>query len=316
MNYADKRRAPAELAAEREEWRRQGKTVVWTNGCFDIFHAGHVRALETARAQGDILVVGLNSDRSVRELKGEGRPLCDENDRAAVLAALEAVTRVLIFDGKRCDKELAALKPDVWTKSGDYSPESLDPAERGAVLAYGGKIAITPLIPGISTSLLVKKIRRMDPEKIVSAASAFVRNPDGRLLMVKTRYADAAKWSLPGGGHTHGETLPDAAKREAREETGIEVNIIRHMGVIERIEPAWGLHLTLHVFEAEPADPADYRRENFRPGAGEYVEEAAWFAPERLEAEPGTVLGRRLWLEYGDDPAAWPRHIFMRPGEE
>ena len=312
----DKRRSMDELVAEREAWRRDGKKVVWTNGCFDIFHAGHVRALETAREQGDVLIVGVNSDRSVRELKGEGRPLCDENDRCAVLSALESVTRVLVFDGMRCDRELAALKPDVWTKSGDYTPESLDPAEREAVLANGGEIKITPLIPGISTSLLVKKIRRMDPEKIVSAACAFIRDDLGRLLMVKTRYADAEKWSLPGGGHTHGEALPETARRETLEETGLEVEVVRHMGVIERIEPAWGLHLALHMFEARPRDAGDWRREVFAPGAEENVVDVAWFTRERLLEEKGIVLGRRLWLEYASEPEKWPRHILMAAGEE
>ncbi len=156
----NKLRSLPELTAECENWRSRGKRVVWTNGCFDLFHAGHARALAAAKALGDILVVGINSDRSVRELKGEGRPLCNEPDRAAVLSALESVDRILVFDGKRCADEIRALKPAVWTKSGDYSPDSLDPDERAAVLAGGGEIVITPLIPGISTTLLVEKIRR------------------------------------------------------------------------------------------------------------------------------------------------------------
>lgn len=316
MNFTDKRRTLDELGAERAEWRRLGKTVVWTNGCFDIFHAGHARALETARAFGDELIVGLNSDRSVRELKGDGRPLCDENDRAAMLSALESVSRVLVFDGKRCDRELATLKPDVWTKSGDYTPESLDPAERAAVLDNGGRVEITPLIDGVSTTLLVKKIRRFDTEKIVSAACAYIRDPGGRVLMARTHYADGDKWSLPGGGHTHGESLPDTARRETLEETGPGTEIVRHMGVIERIEPAAGLHLVLHMFEARPRNPEDYMRDTLTPAAGEYVKEAAWFDRTRLLGEKGIVLGRRLWLEYGSDPDNWPAYILMRPGEE
>ena len=306
----------SELAGERAAWRHSGKKVVWTNGCFDLLHAGHVRALETAKALGDILVVGLNTDRSIRELKGEGRPLCNENDRATLLSALEPVDRILFFDGKRCDRELSALSPDVWTKSGDYTEESLDPAERKAVLDNGGRIVITPLIPGVSTTLLVKKIRRMDPEKIVSAACAFIRDPAGRILMVATRYTDGVKWSLPGGGHNHGESLVDTAARETLEETGLHVDIVRHMGVIERMEPTQGLHLTLHVFEATPKDSADLRRETFSPRDGEYVEAVAWFTPERLRAEPALVLGRRLWLEFAQEPAGWPPYILMRQGEE
>ncbi len=156
----DKLRTLPELASECADWRSRGKRIVWTNGCFDLFHAGHARALAAAAAQGDILIVGINSDRSVRELKGDSRPLCAEADRAVVLASLEAVDRVLIFDSLRCVDEIRAIKPAVWTKSGDYTEASLDPAEREAVLANGGKIVITPLIPGISTTHLVEKIRR------------------------------------------------------------------------------------------------------------------------------------------------------------
>lgn len=308
----DKVRTLDELAAECRAWRAENKTIVWTNGCFDLLHAGHVRALETARALGDVLIVGLNSDASVRRLdKGGDRPLCGQDDRAATLAALEAVTRVVIFDSQRCTGEINAIKPHVWTKSGDYTPESLDPEERGAVLANGGRIVITPLVPGISTTLLVKKIRRLDPEKIVSAACVHVRDRQGRLLMVATRYTDGVKWSLPGGGHLHGESLPEAALREAREETGLEVAIDGYMGVIERIEPRISLHLALHVFRGE-VDPAAIPER--MAGCDEYVEEVAWFDRTRLATERQPVLGRRLWLEH--DPAAWPPYIFLKPGEE
>lgn len=312
----NKLRSLAELAAERAEWKKEAKTVVWTNGCFDLFHAGHAMALAEAKRLGDILVVGLNSDRSVRDLKGAGRPLCDEKDRATVLSALEAVDHVVVFDGARCDRELALLKPDVWTKSGDYSPESLDPDEREAVLAGGGRIVITPLAGGQSTTLLVKKIRRFDPEKIVSAACAFIRNRRGRLLMVATRYADAVKWSLPGGGHNHGETLPETARRETFEETGLATRIVRHMGVIERIEPAWGLHLTLHVFEAVPDVGVSWDIPASPIKPEESIIDVAWFDKTRLKEEKGVVLGRRLWLEYIDWPEAMPPYTHMWAGEE
>ncbi|MDR2390942.1 MAG: NUDIX domain-containing protein [Planctomycetota bacterium] len=305
-----------ELTKECRDWRAEGKRIVWTNGCFDLFHAGHVRALEAARSLGDMLVVGLNSDRSVRELKGEGRPLCSEADRIAVLSGLETVTRVAVFDNVRCDRELALVRPHIWTKSGDYSPDSLDSAERAAVLAGGGEIVLTPLIEGISTTLLIKRIRRRNPENIVSASCAFVRDPGGRLLMVATRYADGIKWGLPGGGHRRGEALPDTARRETLEETGIGISIARYMGVIERMEPSLGMHLSLHVFEAAPFDASAFQAEDFPPRPGEFIAGGAWFTPERLRTEKGIVLGRRLWLEYGGNPECWPPYLFLRPGEE
>ncbi len=157
----NKLRTLPELAAECAVWRGLGKRIVWTNGCFDLFHAGHARALAAAAEQGDILIVGINSDRSVRELKGGSRPICGEADRAAVLSALESVDRVVVFDSLRCDAAIRAIRPDVWTKSGDYTEDSLDPAERDAVRASGGTINITPLIPGVSTTILVEKIRAL-----------------------------------------------------------------------------------------------------------------------------------------------------------
>lgn len=208
----NKLRSLEQLSSECEAWRRDGKTVVWTNGCFDILHAGHVRALEEARGLGNVLVVGLNTDRSVRALgKGDDRPICNERDRAAVLSALECVDRIVYFEGRNCAREIRALRPGVWTKSGDYTVDSLDQEERAAVEAGGGRIVITPLVPGLSTTLLVNRIRRLDPEKIISAVCVHIRDDRGRLLMVATRYADGVQWSLPGGGQRHGESLWEAA---------------------------------------------------------------------------------------------------------
>jgi rfaE bifunctional protein nucleotidyltransferase chain/domain len=148
-----------ELAGVREAMERSGRKLVFTNGCFDLLHAGHVRYLQQARALGDALVVGLNSDRSVRELKGEGRPLNPQDDRAEVLAALGCVDYVVIFDGKRATAAIRAVRPHVYAKGGDYTPESLDAEERQALDEAGAEIRILPLVPGRSTTGVLEKMR-------------------------------------------------------------------------------------------------------------------------------------------------------------
>jgi rfaE bifunctional protein nucleotidyltransferase chain/domain len=140
--------------------RHPGKTIVFTNGCFDILHAGHVRYLAAAKQLGDILVVGLNGDASVRELKGPGRPLNSLGDRAEVMAALVAVDYVIIFEEKRVDKLLRQVRPAVYAKGGDYTVASLDPDEMAALKEIGAKIEILPLVPGKSTSKLVETLER------------------------------------------------------------------------------------------------------------------------------------------------------------
>jgi rfaE bifunctional protein nucleotidyltransferase chain/domain len=140
--------------------RHPGKTIVFTNGCFDILHAGHVRYLAAAKQLGDILVVGLNGDESVRELKGEGRPLNSQEDRAEVMAALEAVDYVIIFSEKRADNLLRQVRPRVYAKGGDYTVNGLDPDEVVALTEIGAKIEILPLVPGRSTSKLVEAMQR------------------------------------------------------------------------------------------------------------------------------------------------------------
>jgi len=134
-----------------------GKKVVFTNGCFDILHAGHVRYLREARALGDLLVIGMNSDKSVRRLKGAGRPLVREAERAEVLAALEMVDCVTIFDEDTPAELVAELRPDVLVKGGDYKAE--DVVGREAVEASGGRVVIVPLVRGTSTTGLIRKIR-------------------------------------------------------------------------------------------------------------------------------------------------------------
>jgi rfaE bifunctional protein nucleotidyltransferase chain/domain len=136
------------------------ETIVFTNGCFDILHVGHVRYLAAARRLGNVLVVGLNSDASVRELKGPGRPLNSEEDRAEVLAALEVVDHVIIFGEKRASNLMRELAPDIYAKGGDYTQETLDPEEVAVLKEMGAKIEILPLVRGKSTTRLVEGIRQ------------------------------------------------------------------------------------------------------------------------------------------------------------
>lgn len=151
----------ARLGAWREGIRQAGRRLVATNGCFDLLHAGHVAYLEAARREGDLLLVGLNGDDSVRQLKGPHRPLNPEQDRARVLAALGCVDAVAIFPGKRATDFLALARPDIYVKGGDYTLETIDPDERRTVEAGGGRIAFIPFLPGRSTTGLLEKILRL-----------------------------------------------------------------------------------------------------------------------------------------------------------
>jgi rfaE bifunctional protein nucleotidyltransferase chain/domain len=136
-----------------------GRRVVFTNGCFDLLHLGHVRYLRAAREQGDLLVVGLNSDDSVRRLKGKGRPLVPEADRAELLAALEMVDYVTVFDEDTPAALIAEITPDVLVKGSDYRPEEI--AGRDTVEASGGRVVTIPLVESRSTTALIQKIRRL-----------------------------------------------------------------------------------------------------------------------------------------------------------
>ena len=146
------------LSAWRSALRAAGKKVVVTNGCFDLLHAGHVLYLETARSHGEVLLVGVNSDTSVRELKGEGRPLNTEADRALVVAALQSVGCVCVFSERDATRFLSLAQPDVYVKGGDYTLETINQEERRAVESAGGKIVIIPMVPGKSTTALVAKM--------------------------------------------------------------------------------------------------------------------------------------------------------------
>ena len=147
-----------ELSERSKILRAGGKKLVATNGCFDLLHVGHVRYLQAARALGDALAVGLNSDRSVRELKGKGRPITEEQDRAEILAALECVDLVAIFPDLRATKFIAAGEPNIYVKGGDYTAETLNEEERKVLKQIGAEIQIIPFEPGYSTSGLLEQI--------------------------------------------------------------------------------------------------------------------------------------------------------------
>lgn len=137
--------------------KRNGRRVVFTNGCFDLLHPGHVRSLEAARALGDILIVGINSDRSTRELKGEGRPILPELERAEVLAGLECVDGVVIFDEMTPQQIISNLVPDVLVKGSDWPADQI--VGREEVEAAGGKVVLAPVVPGYSTTAILQKVR-------------------------------------------------------------------------------------------------------------------------------------------------------------
>ena len=161
MNFRDKIIAWDKLPDWREKIRADGKKLVVTNGCFDILHLGHASYLESARNLGGALLVGVNGDEATRQLKGAGRPVNPESDRTALLAALESVTGVCIFAEKTAIKFLAAARPDIYAKGGDYTLDTLNQDERRAVELMGGKIVIIPFMPGKSTAALLKKISKL-----------------------------------------------------------------------------------------------------------------------------------------------------------
>ncbi|WP_434133633.1 D-glycero-beta-D-manno-heptose 1-phosphate adenylyltransferase [Sporomusa sphaeroides] len=144
------------IASPIDAIKAAGKTLVFTNGCFDILHAGHVRYLAAAKALGDFLMIGLNSDTSVRNLKGASRPINNQEDRAEVLAALAVVDYVVVFDELTAEKIIAEVKPDIYVKGGDYQVKDLP--EANIVEALGGRIVLVPEVPGRSSSNIIRKI--------------------------------------------------------------------------------------------------------------------------------------------------------------
>jgi len=147
-----------ELAALRDEWKSAGRKVVWTNGCFDILHVGHLRSLRDAKALGDILIVGVNSDSSVRAVKGESRPVVSQQDRAELLAGLEPVDYVVIFDEPDPVAAISRLKPDIHCKGAEYADGQRPVPERDVVLSYGGEIRYLPFHQGRSTTNLIDRL--------------------------------------------------------------------------------------------------------------------------------------------------------------
>jgi D-beta-D-heptose 7-phosphate kinase/D-beta-D-heptose 1-phosphate adenosyltransferase len=152
-----------ELLIERQRLRDAGKKLVFTNGVFDILHVGHVRYLRRARALGDALVVAVNSDGSVRELKGPARPLMSENDRTEILAGLEDVDYVTVFDNVSPRSLISELLPDVLVKGGDYTLDQIHGREE--VEAAGGSVISLPFVEGVSTSKLIERVRSADDRK-------------------------------------------------------------------------------------------------------------------------------------------------------
>lgn len=152
----------SQLQSRAKQLRDSGQRLVATNGCFDILHVGHVRYLQSARALGDALLVGINSDASTRELKGSGRPINNENDRAEVVAALACVDLVTIFPEVRATHFLELTQPTVYVKGGDYTLETLDPSEKKVLERIRAEIRIIPFEKGYSTSALLKKLEGIE----------------------------------------------------------------------------------------------------------------------------------------------------------
>jgi D-beta-D-heptose 7-phosphate kinase/D-beta-D-heptose 1-phosphate adenosyltransferase len=145
-----------QMKRKADELRASGKKIVFTNGCFDLLHVGHTRYLRNARELGDVLIVGLNSDSSVRKIKGEGRPIVPEGERAEVLASLACVDYVVVFEEDRPDSLLKSIRPHIHVKGGDYSIQDIP--ERKSVESHGGKVVILKKVEGHSTRSIIQKI--------------------------------------------------------------------------------------------------------------------------------------------------------------
>ncbi|HEY0455723.1 MAG TPA: D-glycero-beta-D-manno-heptose 1-phosphate adenylyltransferase [Verrucomicrobiae bacterium] len=158
MNFREKILSRESLPAWRDQLHKRGKKLVVTNGCFDLLHLGHVTYLEAARNAGDALLVAVNSDESVRMIKGPNRPVNSEQERAAVLAALAAVDGVCIFPEPNALKLLAEVKPDIYAKGGDYTIDTINQEERRLIEQQGGRVVVVGGVPGKSTTGLLEKL--------------------------------------------------------------------------------------------------------------------------------------------------------------
>jgi len=154
---SDKVKSLSNLCTIAIQARENGKTLVFTNGCFDILHRGHVHVLRQAKAQGDLLIVGINSDRSIKAIKGPNRPIMAETDRIELIAALEMVDYVVVYDEPDPYKLIAAIKPNVLVKGGDWSADKISGAD--IVERNGGRVAVIPYLPGFSTTEIIERIR-------------------------------------------------------------------------------------------------------------------------------------------------------------
>ena len=158
-NLSDKILSNSKILEKVNEWKVEGKSIVFTNGCFDILHKGHLEILTTSASFGDILVVGINTDNSVKRLKGPLRPVNDENFRSTMLASLQYIDAVILFDEETPLNLINTLEPDVLVKGGDYTVEQIVGAE--TVLQKGGEVKIVPIVKGFSTTKIIETIQKL-----------------------------------------------------------------------------------------------------------------------------------------------------------
>lgn len=149
-----------QIAEIVNELKRKGKKVVFTNGCFDILHSGHIKLLKKAKELGDVLILGINKDKSIKKLKGKGRPIMNEKQRIEIISAIEFVDYVVPFGQPTPEKLIKRIKPDIIVKGGDYKKKEV--IGKDIVEKYGGKVYIFPLVKNISTTKIIKKIKKME----------------------------------------------------------------------------------------------------------------------------------------------------------